>query len=417
MSIRTTYSCCRERAGGAGDTGARSDLSLRPGLPLKILRRFAPSHDAVLGAGRHALSAARTMRTTASRSNACTTYSIGFRARRAHRARDSSSSTISATAWSFRAATPIPICSADGRARADRRGHAAMRGPHACRRSLGRATPSRVSSAPCCRSRSPTSPSTRPAAAVEAAFAPRCARAACASTCARNCSTMSALYINGDVAVASRPAGRRCIELANARKLAGVDARRRLAVASSHSCNDWYRHGYLHSEPADAARRPAAAEEVLDTVAAQVAAIDELDRPRAATIRVFDVGLVARWAGTIGAARRARSAFLRRIARRRRIEIIVHDTRWLEASCSRLTTLLRTFARHHDLSDRSRGAERDGPAADRRRAPLPASVSHRAAARDARNRGAAARAAARSSDSTRSGPPANRDLTATVLGI
>jgi 50S ribosomal protein L16 3-hydroxylase len=59
--------------------GAQSDLSLRPGLPVKILRRFTPRHDAMLEAGdmlylppNHAHDGIAL--------DACTTYSIGFRA-------------------------------------------------------------------------------------------------------------------------------------------------------------------------------------------------------------------------------------------------------------------------------------------------------------------------------------------------
>ncbi len=59
--------------------GRQDDLRLKPGLPLKILRRFAPTHDAVLGPGdmlylppQYAHDGIALER--------CTTYSIGFRA-------------------------------------------------------------------------------------------------------------------------------------------------------------------------------------------------------------------------------------------------------------------------------------------------------------------------------------------------
>jgi 50S ribosomal protein L16 3-hydroxylase len=59
--------------------GRQADLSLREGLPVKILRRFTPSFDAVLGPGdmlylppSHAHDGVAL--------DACTTYSIGFRA-------------------------------------------------------------------------------------------------------------------------------------------------------------------------------------------------------------------------------------------------------------------------------------------------------------------------------------------------
>jgi 50S ribosomal protein L16 3-hydroxylase len=59
--------------------GRQSDLSLRPGLPVRILRRFTPRHDALLESGdmlylppNHAHDGVAL--------DACTTYSIGFRA-------------------------------------------------------------------------------------------------------------------------------------------------------------------------------------------------------------------------------------------------------------------------------------------------------------------------------------------------
>jgi 50S ribosomal protein L16 3-hydroxylase len=59
--------------------GRQDDLSLRPGLPVKILRRFVPESDAVLAPGdmlylppSHAHDGVAV--------DACTTYSIGFRA-------------------------------------------------------------------------------------------------------------------------------------------------------------------------------------------------------------------------------------------------------------------------------------------------------------------------------------------------
>jgi 50S ribosomal protein L16 3-hydroxylase len=59
--------------------GRQVDCALRPGLPLKILRRFTPTHDAVLAPGdmlylppHHAHEGTAL--------DACTTYSIGFRA-------------------------------------------------------------------------------------------------------------------------------------------------------------------------------------------------------------------------------------------------------------------------------------------------------------------------------------------------
>jgi hypothetical protein len=78
---------------------------------------------------------------------------------------------------------------------------------------------------------------------------------------------------------------------------------------------------------------------MLDTVAAQVAAIDELIELAQHHLQVFDVDLAQ--GGWHTAARGERlAAFLRR-APKARLDLIVHDTRWLETSCPRLLSLLR----------------------------------------------------------------------------
>jgi 50S ribosomal protein L16 3-hydroxylase len=59
--------------------GAQRDLALRPGLPVKILRRFAPSHDDVLSPGDMLYVPPRYAHDGVAL-DACTTYSIGFRA-------------------------------------------------------------------------------------------------------------------------------------------------------------------------------------------------------------------------------------------------------------------------------------------------------------------------------------------------
>ena len=59
--------------------GPQQDLSLRPGLPLKILRRFTPCHDAVLAPG-DMLYLPPHFAHDGIAIDACTTYSIGFRA-------------------------------------------------------------------------------------------------------------------------------------------------------------------------------------------------------------------------------------------------------------------------------------------------------------------------------------------------
>ncbi|CAG0994563.1 hypothetical protein BURK1_02455 [Burkholderiales bacterium] len=93
------------------------------------------------------------------------------------------------------------------------------------------------------------------------------------------------------------------------------------------------------SDAPDDAPRPT--ERALSSIAEQIEAIDELiDRARS-TLRVFDVDLSE--GGWHAADRVERlTAFLRR-GRGARIELIVHDTRWLEQSCPRLVAMLRSY--------------------------------------------------------------------------
>ena len=84
---------------------------------------------------------------------------------------------------------------------------------------------------------------------------------------------------------------------------------------------------------------PEPREQMLDTVAAQTAAIDDLIGRARASIRVFDVDLSE--TGWTSAARCDRlAAFLRR-SRHARLDIIVHDLRYIERRCARLCQLLR----------------------------------------------------------------------------
>jgi 50S ribosomal protein L16 3-hydroxylase len=59
--------------------GRQDDLALRPGLPVKILRTFTPQHDVVLAAG-DMLYLPPDFAHDGVAVDACTTYSIGFRA-------------------------------------------------------------------------------------------------------------------------------------------------------------------------------------------------------------------------------------------------------------------------------------------------------------------------------------------------
>jgi hypothetical protein len=97
------------------------------------------------------------------------------------------------------------------------------------------------------------------------------------------------------------------------------------------------------STPTPPDRAPAAQprQETLVTVSAQVAAIDELLGLAQHSIRVFDHDM-----SELGWNREVRaglvSAFLRG-SRTAKIEIIVHETRWLESSCPRLLNLQKSF--------------------------------------------------------------------------
>ena len=86
---------------------------------------------------------------------------------------------------------------------------------------------------------------------------------------------------------------------------------------------------------------PVPVERTLASIAEQVEAIDALVERATHSLRVFDVDLSqGGWNGP-GRAERL-GAFLRR-TRGGRLEVIVHDTRYLEQSCPRLIALLRGF--------------------------------------------------------------------------
>lgn len=97
------------------------------------------------------------------------------------------------------------------------------------------------------------------------------------------------------------------------------------------------------SKPDDTgAAPPEPRRETLDSIAAQIAAIDLLIGRAEHSIRVFDIDLSQ--TGWNDAQRAdALAAFLRR-SRLARLDIVVHDTGWIERSCSRLTHLLRYYS-------------------------------------------------------------------------
>jgi hypothetical protein len=89
------------------------------------------------------------------------------------------------------------------------------------------------------------------------------------------------------------------------------------------------------------AAAPAPRRETLRTLSAQIAALDEMIGLARRSIRVFDVDLSD--AGWNGVERAARIAAFLRARRGAALQIIVHDTRWIESSCARLTQLLRHY--------------------------------------------------------------------------
>lgn len=96
------------------------------------------------------------------------------------------------------------------------------------------------------------------------------------------------------------------------------------------------------SIPPEDPRRPEPRETIIDTLVAQASAIDEILDLAEQRLCVFDIDLSQ--TGWNGAARAERlTAFLRR-KRHARVEIILHDTRWVEASCPRLLAVQRLHA-------------------------------------------------------------------------
>jgi len=91
--------------------------------------------------------------------------------------------------------------------------------------------------------------------------------------------------------------------------------------------------------PTEPAPPPAPREETIESIAGQVAAIDELVGLAARSVRVFDTNLAEMGWNSV-ARNDALGRFLRG-SRLARLEILVHDTRYLERSCARLRNLQR----------------------------------------------------------------------------
>jgi len=94
----------------------------------------------------------------------------------------------------------------------------------------------------------------------------------------------------------------------------------------------------------DAAGAPAAPtprRETLRTISEQIAALDEMIGLAKHTIRVFDIDLSG--TGWNSVERAAKIAAFLRARRSATLQIIVHDTRWIESSCPRLIGMLRHY--------------------------------------------------------------------------
>jgi hypothetical protein len=96
------------------------------------------------------------------------------------------------------------------------------------------------------------------------------------------------------------------------------------------------------SDELPSGRAPEPRNLALTTVAEQVAAIDELIALARQRIRVFDQDLSQ--TGWSQAARVDRLAAFLGGMRGRRLDIIVHDTTFLETACPRMLNLLRTYS-------------------------------------------------------------------------
>jgi hypothetical protein len=92
---------------------------------------------------------------------------------------------------------------------------------------------------------------------------------------------------------------------------------------------------------------------VLVTVAAQVEAVDTLIGLAQRSIRVFDGDLSQM--GWNSAVRAERIAAFLRSNRDNRLDIVVHDLRWVAQSCPRLTRLLKYYG--HAITIRCTGED------------------------------------------------------------
>ena len=145
------------------------------------------------------------------------------------------------------------------------------------------------------------------------------------------------LYVNGE-RIAASPAVRRDLALlADERVL--TPARLRAASAQTIDVlHDWYRMDTSNPTPAD--DNVEGREWRVATLAGQIAALDAAHRARPSAHPAVRHRSFARRLGASRAHRRARQLPAQRNAR---LEVIVHDTRWIEASAPRFVQLLRQF--------------------------------------------------------------------------
>jgi hypothetical protein len=93
--------------------------------------------------------------------------------------------------------------------------------------------------------------------------------------------------------------------------------------------------------------------ETLTTLAAQIEAIDSLIGLARQSIRVFDIDLSG--TGWNDAARAAKLVAFLRSTGNARLDVVVHDTGWIERSCPRLTALLKPYG--HLITIRKTGED------------------------------------------------------------
>jgi 50S ribosomal protein L16 3-hydroxylase len=226
--------------------GRQDDLAVRPGLPLRILQRFAPAHDDVLGPG-DLLYLPPHYAHDGVAVTECTTYSIGFRAA-------STNELAAAFLDHLRDATDLPGRYADpdlAPTREPARISGAMR--RQCTRMLAAL---RWDAAAVARFLGCWLSEPKPHVFFEPPRRPR-PRASFAAAAARSGLRLNGrtqllyderhLFING-AAVAWPRAGRSAlVRLANARALGAHDAAA-LPAAVTALLHDWYCHGFLEPE-------------------------------------------------------------------------------------------------------------------------------------------------------------------------